>query len=59
LEFELKNETIVIYTICSDGSPSGIVENHTGNTYVFPKEFLDLIGKFSSVLPFPGKPSLD
>ena len=59
LEFELKNESIVIYVICSDGSPNGIIEGRTGKIYAFPEEFLDLIGKFSSVLPFPGKPSLD
>ena len=59
LEFNLINENIVIYTICSDGSPNGIVESKTGKTYIFPKEFLDIIGKFSSLLPFPGKPSLD
>jgi len=59
LEFELKNESVAIYVICSDGSPNGIIEGKTGKTYTFPKEFLDLIGKFSSVLPFPGKPSLD
>tara|TARA_B100001029_G_scaffold179791_1_gene191048 strand:- start:9382 stop:10224 length:843 start_codon:yes stop_codon:yes gene_type:complete len=59
IQFELENENIGLYAICSDGSPKGIIEDKTGKTYRFPKQFLDLIGKFSSGLLFPGKPSLD
>ena len=59
IKFELENENIGLYAICSDGSPKGIIEDKTGKTYIFPKQFLDIIGKFSSGLLFPGKPSLD
>ena len=48
-----------LYSVCSDGSPVGIIASDKGNYYTLPEKFLDELGRLTSILPMPGKPNLE
>ena len=48
-----------IKVICEDGKKYGEFEISEDKAYEMPDAFMNLIGKYSSSLSFPGKPSLD
>ena len=52
-------KNINLYSICEDGKKYGEFEISENKAFELPDKFMNLIGKHSSSLSFPGKPSLD
>ena len=59
ISFKLNDKKIILYSICEDGKKYGEFESSENKAYELPDRFMNLIGKYSSSLSFPGKPSLD
>ena len=59
ITFIFNDRNINLYSICEDGKKYGEFEISEDQAYEMPDLFMNLIGKYSSSLSFPGKPSLD
>ena len=59
ITFIFNDKNINLYSICEDGKKYGEFEISEDQAYEMPDLFMNLIGKYSSSLSFPGKPSLD
>jgi len=59
ISFVFKEKTHNLFSICEDGKKYGEFEISEDKAYEMPDAFMNLIGKYSSSLGFPGKPSLD
>lgn len=59
ITFIFNDRNINLFSICEDGKKYGEFEISENNAFELPDVFMNLIGKYSSSLSFPGKPSLD
>jgi len=59
ISFVFNEKTHNLFSICEDGKKYGEFEISDDKAYEMPDVFMNLIGKYSSSLSFPGKPSLD
>ena len=59
ITFIFNDRNINLFSICEDGKKYGEFEISENKAFELPDIFMNLIGKYSSSLSFPGKPSLD
>ena len=50
---------IELFNICDDGKNYGEIDEIDNKNYELPKKYMDIIGKYSSSLGFPGMPKRD
>ena len=56
ISFIFKNKIIEFLSICDDGKNYGKFDKDENKMYELPREYMDIIGKYSSSLGFPGMP---
>tara|TARA_S200000501_G_scaffold318008_1_gene311596 strand:+ start:239 stop:1081 length:843 start_codon:yes stop_codon:yes gene_type:complete len=59
VSFIFENEELKLLCICDDGKNYGKINKVENKIYELPKEYMDIIGKHSSSLGFPGMPKRD
>ena len=59
VSFIFQNNMIDLLSICDDGKNYGEIDEIDNKNYELPKKYMDIIGKYSSSLGFPGMPKRD
>ena len=59
ITFILNDRNVNLFSICEDGKKYGEFEISENNAFELPDIFMSLIGQYSSLLSFPGRPSLN
>ena len=59
VSFIFQNNIIELFSICDDGKNYGEINEIDNKNYELPKKYMDIIGKYSSSLGFPGMPKRD
>ena len=59
ISFIFQNNIIELFNICDDGKNYGEIDEIDNKNYELPKKYMDIIGKYSSSLGFPGIPKID
>tara|TARA_B100000941_G_scaffold206745_1_gene150951 strand:- start:2924 stop:3781 length:858 start_codon:yes stop_codon:yes gene_type:complete len=59
ISFVFNDRSIDLFSICEDGKKYGEFKDSEKKAFELPDIFMNLIGKYSSSLSFPGKPSLN
>ena len=59
ITFIFNDRNVNLFSICEDGKKYGEFEISENNAFELPDIFMNLIGQYSSLLSFPGRPSLN
>ena len=59
VSFIFQNNITELFSICDDGKNYGEINEIDNKNYELPKKYMDIIGKYSSSLEFPGMPKRD
>ena len=59
VSFIFQNNITELFSICDDGKHYGEINEIDNKNYELPKKYMDIIGKYSSSLEFPGMPKRD
>lgn len=59
VSFIFEDKTLKLLSICEDGKNYGEISDIKNKNYELPKKYMELIGKYSSSLGFPGMPKRD